>query len=122
MLIFKYLLLWQLSLNPQKCEAINIMNKKTPAPFTYSIGIQPIRWVTEIRYLGVVINSKLNWSDHYQKVVQKASVLFNRLHWAMYGCNDYAKLLAYKALVRPCLEYGSTTHCQEHESCSNQSY
>ena len=25
----------------------------------------------------------------------------------MYGCSDTAKSLAYKALVRPCLEYGS---------------
>ena len=106
--IYNWSLRWQLNLNPQKCEAINITNKKIPVPFTYSIGMQPICWITKIKYLGVVINSKLNWSDHWQKVVQKASVSLNRLHRAMYGCTDYAKSLAYKALVRPCLEYGST--------------
>ena len=99
---------WQLSLNPQKCEAINITNKKTPVSFTYLIGLQPINWVTKIKYLGVVINFKLNWSDHCQKVVQKASASLNRLRRAMYSCTDGAKSLAYKALVRPCMEYGST--------------
>ena len=55
-----------------------------------------------------MINSKLNWSDHCQKVVQKASASLNRLRRAMYSCTDGAKSLAYKALVRPCMEYGST--------------
>ena len=72
------------------------------------IGSQPISWVSKVRYLGVVINSKLNWWDHCQKIVQKASLCLNRLRRAMYGCTDVAKSLAYKALVRPCLEYGCT--------------
>ena len=71
-------------------------------------GLQPINWVTKIKYLGVVINFKLNWSDHCQKVVQKASASLNRLRRAMYSCTDGAKSLAYKALVRACMEYGST--------------
>ena len=103
--IYNWSLRWQLNLNPQKCEAINITNKKTPVSFTYSIGLQPIHWVTKIKYLGVVITSKLNWSDHCRKV---ASASLNRLHRAMYGCTDDAKSLAYKALVRPCMEYCST--------------
>ena len=74
--IYNWSLHWQLNLNPHKCEAINITNKRTPVSFTYSIGLQSISWVTEIKYLGVVINSKLNWTDHCQKIVQKASLCF----------------------------------------------
>ena len=106
--IYNWSIRWQLHLNPNKCEAINITNKRTPVSFTYLIGSQPISWVSKVRYLGVVINSKLNWSDHCQKIVQKASLCLNRLRRAMYGCTDVAKSLAYKALVRPCLEYGCT--------------
>ena len=86
----------------------NSFHKITPVSFTYSIGLQPINWVTKMKYLGIVINSKLNWTDHCQKIVQQASLSLNRLRRAMYGCYDTAKSLAYKALVRPCLEYGST--------------
>ena len=63
---------------------------RTPVSFTYSIGLQSISWVTKIKYLGVVINSKLNWTDHCQKIVQKASLCLNRLHHAMYGCTVWS--------------------------------
>ena len=106
--IYNWSLRWQLNLNPLKCEAINFTNKRAPVSFTYSIGLQPINWVTKMKYLGIVFNSKLNWTDHCQKIVQQASLSLNRLRRAMYGCYDTAKSLAYKALVRPCLEYGST--------------
>ena len=75
----------------------------------YSLFIQlNINWVSKLKYMGIVINSKLNWSDHCWKVVQKASMSLNRLCRAVYSCAGGAKSLVYKALVRPCMEYGST--------------
>jgi len=97
---------WQLTLNPRKCEAINITNKRSPVSFTYCIGQHPISWTSKVKYLGIMIQSKLQWSDHCQKVAHKASLCLNRLRHAMFGCTAAAKSLAYKALVRPCLEYG----------------
>ena len=48
----------------------------------------------------------INWTGQIivGKLFRKS---LNRLHWAMYGCTDGAISLAYKALVRPCMEYGS---------------
>jgi len=63
--IYNWSLHWQLSLNPQKCVAINTTNKRIPVSFTSSIGLQPIHWVTKIKYLGAVINCKLNWSQSH---------------------------------------------------------
>ena len=54
---------------------------------------------------GVIINSKLKWNDHYQYVVSKATKCLNRIRHAMYGCTQVAKINAYKAFVRPYLEY-----------------
>jgi len=92
-------------MNPKKCEAVNITNKNNPILFGYCIGSHPISWSRKVRYLGVIINSKLKWKDHCEYVVSKATICLNHLHHAMYGCTPAAKSSAYKALVRPYLEY-----------------
>ena len=58
-----------------------------------------------MKYLGVIINSKLKWNDHCQYLVSKATKCLNRIRRAMFGCTQAAKIGAYKALVRPHLEY-----------------
>jgi len=103
--VYQWSLKWQLKLNPNKCEALNISNKRSPIVFDYHVGSQSILWSQKIKYLGVVINSKLKWNDHCQYVVNKATKCLNRLRRAMYGCTHEAKINAYKALVRPYLEY-----------------
>ena len=55
---------WQLTLNPRKCGAINITNKRSAVSFTYCIGQYPISWTSKVKYLGIMIQSKLQWSDH----------------------------------------------------------
>ena len=35
---------WQLNLNPKKCEALSITNKRKPIAFTYVIDNQPVQW------------------------------------------------------------------------------
>ena len=101
--VFHWSLKWQLKLNPKKCEAINISNKRSSINFDYCVGSNPIQWSKKVKYLGVVINAKLKWSDHCQCVVSKATKCLNRLHHAIFGCTQQAKINAYKALVRPYL-------------------
>ena len=96
---------WHPKLNPKKCEAVNISNKRSPITFAYSIGSHTISWSQKVKYLSVIINSKLKWNDHCQYVVSKATKCLNRIRRAMFGCTQAAKIGAYKALVRPLLEY-----------------
>ena len=103
--VYQWSLKWQLKLNPKKCKAINISYKRFPINFDYCIGSCPILWSQKIKYLGVVMNSKLKWNDHCQYVVSRATKCLNRLRRAMYGCTQEAKINAYKALVRAYLEY-----------------
>ena len=62
---------WQLKLNPTKCEALMIANKRKPIPFTYSIKHRS----NPVKYLGVQVDSKLNWSKHCKFVVSKGTKL-----------------------------------------------
>ena len=98
---------WQLNLNPAKCEALAITNKRHPVNYTYYIYQKAIDWRNVVRYLGVYIDSKLNWSGHCQIVSSKATKALNCLRLSMFGCSSEAKCKAYKAIVRPILEYAS---------------
>ena len=97
--------LLQLNLNPLKCEALSITNKKKPITFTYFIGDQPLQWTNLVKYLGIQINSKLQWSTQCQTVATKATRVWNVLRRTMFGCDSEARCRAYKAIVRPLLEY-----------------
>ena len=106
--IYQWSLRWQLQLNPRKCEAINISNKRSSINIDYYIGSHLVSWSQKVKYLGIIINSKLKWNDHCQYVVSKATKCLNRLRRAMYGCTQAAKISAYKALVRPYFDYACT--------------
>jgi len=67
--------------------------------------ISTVSWSQKVKYFYVIINSKLKWNDHCQFIVSKATKCLNHICRAMYGCKQAAKVNAYKALVRPHLEY-----------------
>jgi len=69
--------LWQLNLNPCKCKALSITNNKKPISFTYFIGDQPVQLTNLVKYLGIHINSKLQWSTQCQIVAAKATRILN---------------------------------------------
>ena len=48
-----------MELNPLKCEFLIVISKTSPLKFTYHINDVPIKKVNSVKYLGVVIGSKL---------------------------------------------------------------
>ena len=84
-----------------KCEALAITNKQKPISFTYFINGQSLSWNDPVKYLGLLIDHKLNWSNHCRHAVKKATRSLNFLRFSMYGCSRRAKCAAYKAIVRP---------------------
>jgi len=64
----KWSKVWQMEFNPLKCEFLMITNKKSPLKFTYTINGIPIKEVDFVKYLGVIIDSKLTWKEHVKQV------------------------------------------------------
>ena len=96
---------WQISLQLHKCEALCITNKRLPIHFTYQYSNCPLKWSESVRYLGVVINSRLTWSDHCKSVCSKAARVLNLLRRKLYCCSSVAKSRAYSALILPMFLY-----------------
>ena len=97
---------WQLKLNASKCEGLLISRKCCPTKFDYNIRGTSLSWKPLVRYLGVYINSKLDWTDHCKITAAKATRCLNFLRHTMWSAPQSAKSLAYKSITRPIMEYG----------------
>ena len=60
------------------------------------------------KYLGVIINSKLNWNEYCSDIAAKARQALGLIQRTLHAAPPKCKSIAYKALVRPRLEYAST--------------
>ena len=99
---------WQMEFHPQKCIVLNITNKKHPVRSSYDIHGHTLSIVDHSKYLGIHIHKNLNWNTHINKVVSKANATCSFLNRNLHKCPKPIKELAYKAMVRPIVEYAST--------------
>ena len=96
-----------LTLNVRKCKSLLVSRKHS-----YLCG-QPVQILGQIiekvrsyKYLGVIINSNLTWSDHIFKVCSKARQKLGLLYRQFYGDSNTTTLKAlYITQVRQHLEY-----------------
>ena len=61
-----------------------------------------------IKYLGVTITNDLKWNSHISNICTKANRTHGFLRRALFSCLQNVKEAAYKGMVRPILEYGSS--------------
>ena len=84
---------------------MQISNKKLSIPCTYHINNVSLDWVDKFKYLGVVIDKKLKWTDHINYSKSKATKLLNLLRRNLSNCSYAVIQRCYTALVWPHLEY-----------------
>ena len=100
---------WLMSFNPGKCEVLRVTNKRKHIIHThYKIHGMIIDTVDKTKYLGVTIQSKLNWKPHIHNITKKANSVRAFLQRNLSNCSRPVKEQAYKTYVRPILEYAST--------------
>ena len=95
---------WQMSLNVSKCKVLSLTKKKFPSRFTYFMDGEPLELVSSHPYLGVTLASNLRWSEHCRNI---SNGTVNTVRRTLHPCTLAVKEKAYKALVRPKLEYSA---------------
>jgi hypothetical protein len=75
----------------------------------YSLSGQPLEVVEAAKYLGVTIDNKLSWKTHITTITARANCVLGILKRNLYNAPTPIKEKAYFSLVRPHLEYCSTT-------------
>ena len=95
---------WQITLNPTKCFHLRLSLKTKPLPVRFSIGGTQLSLVPSMRDLGVIIDSKLNFSDHVDFIVKRGNralgLLIRSLQGVRGGYSKGGVIAAYYANVR----------------------
>ena len=100
---------WLKSFNPSKCLHLTITRKTNPLPSHYSICDSFIQQTTtSAKYLGVTITSNLSWSEHINKITNKANSIRTFLQRNLNLCQPSIKSACYTTYIRLMLEYAST--------------
>ena len=79
----------------------------SPLKFTYHINDVPIKEVNSVKYLGVVIDSKLTWKEHVKQILSKANMALAFLRQNLKACSCRIKEHCFKTSVLPIIEYAT---------------
>ena len=106
--IENWLAKWLMPLNIAKTQLICFgkANKTNPS-FHYSLGGSIIQEVKSVKYLGVTISNNMLFTEHIIGKTKKAMQIIGLLKRALWNAPQKAKLIAYKSLCRPILEYAA---------------
>ena len=63
----------KMEFHPQKCQVIQITNKKEKLNHIYKIHDTPLQPANAAKYLGITIDNKLNFNTHISEITKKAN-------------------------------------------------
>lgn len=96
----------QLHLNVSKCNVISFSRKNQVTTHSYHLNSTELKRVNHIVDLGVVLDCKMRFNLHYDKILSRAS---KQLGFIKRRANEFKNIWVttslYCALVRPILEY-----------------
>ena len=108
---------WGMKFHPDKCETIHISRTRSPKTTQYFLRRHPQATTTQTKYLGIIINNKLEWSPQNHKYHQQSE----QNSWLYKAKSQDNRNRAYKTLIRPILEYCSPVWNPSQNKPSTQS-
>ena len=112
----------KLSLNVSKTKFIIFGNKNVSHDFEIKICNSPIDRVCNMRFLGVIIDAKLNWDSHIHMLKTKIARNIGILNKVRNIINEETKLMLYSTLILPYINYCSSIWGNTYRSRINQLY
>ena len=100
---------WGMRFQPVKCNVMQITRKRIKKiNASYNIEGTVLDNVENIKYFGITITNDLKWNTHVSSICTNANRTLGFLGRNLSACPQDVKQSAYKGLVRPVLEYGSS--------------
>ena len=101
---------WQMSFHTEKCTVLRIAtNKKYRRETNFFLHGQRLQVTDSAKYLGVTLSDDLQWEKHTQATAAKASRTLGFLRRNFRDCSKQVRATTYKSMVRPTMEYASTS-------------
>lgn len=109
---------WCIMLNPSKTKSMKFSRKRSsqwPNVKFNDIEIPDEPYHT---HLGLTLSSDASWSEHINRIYEKASYRLNILRMLKYDMDRKSLIRFYTSYIRPILEYGSIIwdNCTKQES------
>ena len=101
---------WAITINHAKSVAMVISKKRNPIKLDIHIDDMPIPQANSHKHLGLVLNSKLSWSDHVEHIRSKAAKKVGLLRRIRKQLPSLVLRTLYITCIRPTLEYATVEH------------
>ena len=106
---------WGMTFHPQKCSVMSITRSRSPIMHNYKLKGLTLSREHSTKYLGVDIQSNLQWNDHIARITKKSNSILGFLRRNLKRTSEETKASAYKAMVRSNLEYCATVWSPHHK-------
>ena len=99
-----------MSFHPEKCTVLRIItNKQYRRETNYFLHGQRLQVTDSAKYLGVTLSDDLQWEKLTKATAAKASRTLGFLRRNFRDCSKQIRATTYKSMVRPTMEYASTS-------------
>ena len=107
---------WRWSPNVSKSKILIVYGRNTKTKYDQRDGPlpklldQPVEIVKDFEYLGLIYTEDLSWGKHLDRTRLRGNKAAQKWYsvLSMKALSRAARVQLYKAVVRPCLEYGNT--------------
>ena len=99
-----------LNVNPTKTTLVPFTKRRKMNLNTLQLDRASLKYSTETKYLGVILDSKLNWNAHTEQVLKKATCAFwicKRTFGKKWGLKPNMICWIYSAIIKPRITYAS---------------
>ena len=99
---------WRVKVNETKSAHVTFTLKKRTCPAVSLNGVK-IPKVSDVKYLGMHLDSKLNWSKHIITKRKQLNIQKSKMYWLIGRKSKLSienKALLYKAILKPIWTYG----------------
>ena len=112
--------IWGMKFNTDKCVQMTVTNKRNPISNQYFLDGIALSKKQVIKYLGILIDHKLTFSEHIKDKSKKATTILNMLRRNLYYAPKPVKTKAYTACVLPIMEYASNCWSPTNNKLQNE--
>jgi len=104
---------WGFILSKEKTIAVIFARKRIEHIPILKLGDKTIEWKKEVKFLGVIFDTRLTWVQHIDYIVERCKKRLNFMRSVSgiaWGANKESLLIIYKALIRSVIDYGCSAY------------
>ena len=104
---------WGFKISTEKTVGVLFTHSTNRPNIKIEVGGSPINIKHSARFLGMIFDKSLTWSEHIEYVINKCNKRLNLMRavsGTRWGANETSLLTIYRILIRSILDYGAAAY------------